>query len=51
MAVKQIKIGSNTFNLDAYNSDTVDNYHIVVCTSSTLPAAASRDSKTIYLVT
>lgn len=35
----------------ATSADTVDNYHIVVCTSSTLPAADSRDSKTIYLVT
>ena len=46
MAVKQIKIGSNTFNLNAYDSDTVDDYHIKVVTS--LPA--SSDASTIYLI-
>ena len=46
MAVKQIKIGSNTFNLNAYDSDTVDGYHIKVVTS--LPP--SPDASTIYLI-
>jgi hypothetical protein len=47
MAVKQIKIGSNTFNLDAYNSDTVDGYHISVVAS--LPS--NKQNNTIYIVT
>lgn len=49
MAVKQIKIGGNTFDLDAYNSDTVDGYHISVVTS--LPSSNNRQNNTIYIVT
>jgi hypothetical protein len=52
---KSLTVGTQTYNGSAAVTITAAdlgfNYHIVVCTSSTLPAADSRDSKTIYLVT
>ena len=37
--------------LNSGNSDTIDNYHIVVCTQSEYNALATKDPNTIYLIT
>ena len=36
--------------LNSGNSDTIDNYHIVVCTQSEYNALPTKDTSTIYII-
>ena len=36
--------------LNGGNSDTIDNYHIVVCTQSEYNALLTKDASTIYII-